>query len=118
MHLFYRLSSVELGLILFWVVLGTTGLGIVLGRYLRHKSEHLREPVGVLQTALLGDGRDSPLKGHGPAASSAGYHSRERQPAILSDEPSWAPKLEIVRVDFSGDEPRIWPAATKESRIG
>jgi hypothetical protein len=38
--------------------------------------------------------------------------------AILSDEPSWAPKLEIVRVDFSGDELRIWPAATKESRIG
>jgi hypothetical protein len=53
-HLFYRLSSVELGLILFGIVLGTTGLGIVLGRYLRHKSEHLREPAGVLQAALLG----------------------------------------------------------------
>jgi hypothetical protein len=45
---------VELGLILFGVVLGTTALGIVLGRYLRHKSAHLREPVAVLQAALLG----------------------------------------------------------------
>jgi hypothetical protein len=52
--LFFRLSSFELGLILFAVVLGTTGLGLLLGRYLRHRSEHLREPVAVLQAALLG----------------------------------------------------------------
>jgi hypothetical protein len=53
-HLFFRLSSLELGLILFAVVLGMTGIGIALGRYLRHRSQHLREPVGVLQAALLG----------------------------------------------------------------
>jgi hypothetical protein len=52
--LFFRLSSLELGLLLSAVVLGTTGLGLILGQYLRHRSEHLREPVGVLQAALLG----------------------------------------------------------------
>jgi hypothetical protein len=51
---FFRLSSLELGLILFAVVFGTAGLGLVLGHYLRHRSEHLREPLGVLQAALLG----------------------------------------------------------------
>jgi hypothetical protein len=35
-------------------VFGTTALGLVLGHYLRHRSEHLREPFGVLQAALLG----------------------------------------------------------------
>ena len=52
--MFFRLSSWELGLILFAVVFGTTGLGLGLGHYLRHRSEHLREPLGVLQAALLG----------------------------------------------------------------
>ena len=52
--MFFRLSSLELGLVLFAVVFGTTGLGLVLGHYLRHRSEHLREPFGVLQAALLG----------------------------------------------------------------
>jgi hypothetical protein len=52
--MFFRLSSFELGLILLAIVLGTTAVGVVLGRYLRHRSEHLREPVGVLQAALLG----------------------------------------------------------------
>jgi hypothetical protein len=52
--MFFRLSSLELALILLAIVLGTTALGLLLGRYLRHRSEHLREPVGVLQTALLG----------------------------------------------------------------
>jgi hypothetical protein len=52
--LFYRLSSHELGLILFGVVFGATALGLVLGRAVRHRSEHLREPFGVLQAALLG----------------------------------------------------------------
>jgi hypothetical protein len=51
---FFRLSSWELVLILFAIVFGTTTLGFVLGRYLRHRSEHLREPIGVLQAALLG----------------------------------------------------------------
>jgi hypothetical protein len=31
-----------------------TGLGLLLGRQLRHRSQHLREPFGVLQAALLG----------------------------------------------------------------
>jgi hypothetical protein len=44
----------ELGLILFAVVFGATALGLVLGRMVRHRSEHLREPLGVLQGALLG----------------------------------------------------------------
>jgi len=36
------------------VILGATGLGIVLGRRVRHLSESLREPFGILQAALLG----------------------------------------------------------------
>jgi len=51
---FFRLSSWELALILLAVVLGATALGLVLGRHLRHHSDHLREPFGVLQAALLG----------------------------------------------------------------
>ena len=52
--MFFRLSTLEVGLILFAIVLGATAIGLLLGRYLRHRSEHLREPVGVLQAALLG----------------------------------------------------------------
>ena len=52
--MFFRLSSLEIGLILSAIVLGATAVGLFLGRYLRHRSEHLREPVGVLQAALLG----------------------------------------------------------------
>jgi hypothetical protein len=51
---FFRLSSWELGLLLFAVVVGGTALGAALGRYLRRHSEVLREPFGVLQAALLG----------------------------------------------------------------
>jgi hypothetical protein len=51
---FFRLSSLELGLLVFGVVLGTTLLGVVAGRRLRAHAEALREPVGVLQAALLG----------------------------------------------------------------
>jgi hypothetical protein len=36
------------------VVFGVTALGLLLGRLVRHRSEHLREPFGVLQAALLG----------------------------------------------------------------
>src|SRR3954449_10067089 len=52
--MFFRLSSVELVLILAGVIFGVTCLGLFLGHYLRHRSEHLREPLGVLQAALLG----------------------------------------------------------------
>ncbi len=51
---FFRLSSVELGLLIFGVVLGTTLLGVVAGRRLRAHADTLREPFGVLQAALLG----------------------------------------------------------------
>ena len=54
MRLFFRLNTLELGLILFAVVFGATALGLVLARVVRHRSEHLREPFGVLQAALLG----------------------------------------------------------------
>lgn len=52
--MFFRLSSLELGLLLYGVVLGTTLLGVVLGRRLRAHVDTLREPIGVLQAALLG----------------------------------------------------------------
>ena len=52
--MFFRLSSLELGLLVFAIVLGTTLAGVVLGRHLRAHAEVLREPVGVLQAALLG----------------------------------------------------------------
>jgi hypothetical protein len=36
------------------VLLGATGLGIWIGRRVRHLSHHLKEPFGILQGALLG----------------------------------------------------------------
>jgi hypothetical protein len=51
---FFRLNSAELGLVLVVVVFGATGIGLVLGHFLRHRSDQLREPFGVLQAALLG----------------------------------------------------------------
>jgi hypothetical protein len=50
----FRLSSFELALVLFGVVLGATALGVFLGRRVRHLSDDLKEPFGVLQGALLG----------------------------------------------------------------
>jgi hypothetical protein len=43
-----------LGLLFFAVILGATGLGVFLGHRVRHLSESLKEPFGVLQAALLG----------------------------------------------------------------
>ena len=51
--MFFRLSSLELALIIFGVVAGATLLGLFSGRYLRQHKEDLREPFGVLQGALL-----------------------------------------------------------------
>jgi hypothetical protein len=51
---FFRLSSLELWLLIFGIVLGTTLLGVVAGRRLRAHADALREPFGVLQAALLG----------------------------------------------------------------
>ena len=39
---------------MFAIVLGATGLGLLLGTFLRHRSETLREPFAALQAALLG----------------------------------------------------------------
>jgi hypothetical protein len=52
--MFFRLSSFELWLIVFAIVLGTTLLGVAIGRWLRRHADSLREPIGVLQAALLG----------------------------------------------------------------
>jgi hypothetical protein len=52
--MFFRLSSLELGLILFAVVFGATGVGAALGRRHRDEPDSLREPFAVLQGALLG----------------------------------------------------------------
>jgi len=52
--MFFRLTSFELGLLLFGVVVGTTCLGLLLGRRVRHHSETLREPLAAMHTALLG----------------------------------------------------------------
>jgi hypothetical protein len=44
----------ELGVIFFAVILGATAFGVFLGRRVRHLSDSLKEPFGVLQGALLG----------------------------------------------------------------
>ena len=51
--MFFRLTSLELGLILSAVVFGATAVAVVLGRRHRDRSE-MREPFAVLQGALLG----------------------------------------------------------------
>ena len=50
----FRLTTAELALLVFGVVLGATALGASLGHRVRHLSESLSEPFGVLQAALLG----------------------------------------------------------------
>lgn len=52
--MFFSLSSWELGLLVLCVVGGASALGVVAGRYLRAHSDRYREPIGVLQGALLG----------------------------------------------------------------
>jgi hypothetical protein len=52
--LFFSLSSWELGILIFTVIGGASALGVLLGRYARHQSHPYREPIGVLQGALLG----------------------------------------------------------------
>lgn len=52
--MFFRLSSVELAFLLFAVVFGGTIVGLVLGRSIHQRSEHLRDTFGVLQAAILG----------------------------------------------------------------
>jgi hypothetical protein len=45
---------VELGLLFFGATLGATALGVFLGHRVRHLSDSLKEPFGVVQAALLG----------------------------------------------------------------
>ena len=52
--MFFSLSSWELGFLIFAVVLGASALGVLAGRFLRANSERHREPIGILQGALLG----------------------------------------------------------------
>jgi hypothetical protein len=50
---FFRLSTWELWLIITAIVLGFVAVGYVIGTALRSRSETLREPIGVVQGALL-----------------------------------------------------------------
>jgi hypothetical protein len=52
--LFFQLSSWALALILLVFVLGATGVGLLVGRHLRHLSDSLQAPFAALQAALLG----------------------------------------------------------------
>ncbi len=52
--MFFRLSSWTLALVLFGVIVGMAVLGLVVGHRLRHRAHHFREPIGAVQTALLG----------------------------------------------------------------
>src|SRR5690349_1507049 len=52
--LFFRLTSFEIGLLFFVTLLGATALGWFVGHRLRHLSDSLKEPFGILQAALLG----------------------------------------------------------------
>jgi hypothetical protein len=51
---FYSLSSWELGVLIFAVIGGASAVGVVAGRYARRQPDSYREPIGVLQGALLG----------------------------------------------------------------
>lgn len=50
----FRLSTPALILLVFAVVVGCTLAAIVLGRSLRERGEGMREPLGVVQAALVG----------------------------------------------------------------
>jgi hypothetical protein len=51
---FFSLPSWAVALLLLAVVGGACAVGALLGRYLRRHTDVLREPIGVLQAALLG----------------------------------------------------------------
>ena len=52
--MFFSLSSWAVALLVFAVVGGACVGGALAGRYLRRHTDALREPIGVLQAALLG----------------------------------------------------------------
>jgi hypothetical protein len=51
---FFSLPSWALALLIFGVVSGAWLAGVLIGRYLRRHTYTVREPIGVLQGALLG----------------------------------------------------------------
>jgi hypothetical protein len=52
--MFFALSSLVLGVVLFVIVLGSCAIGVLVGRRLAGRHETWREPIGVVQAALLG----------------------------------------------------------------
>ena len=51
--MFFTLNSWQLALVLAGILFGATILGLLVGRSIRRHSETLREPLGVVQAALL-----------------------------------------------------------------
>jgi hypothetical protein len=51
---FFSLTSWQLGLLVFTVIVGASALGVLAGRHLRRREETYHEPIGVLQATLLG----------------------------------------------------------------
>jgi hypothetical protein len=51
---FFQLNSTVLALVIFGIVLAGTALGVFIGHRVRHLSDTLTEPFGVLQAAMLG----------------------------------------------------------------
>jgi hypothetical protein len=52
--LLFRLNTLALTLLVAGIVVGVTLGGVALGRFLRERGEGLREPLGVVQGALVG----------------------------------------------------------------
>jgi len=52
--MFFRLTTWELWALVLLVIGGLSALGVLVGRLIRHRSDVYREPIGVLQGALLG----------------------------------------------------------------
>ena len=52
--MFFRLSSVELAVLVIGGALAAIAIGYLVGRSLRGRTADLHEPVGIVQTALLG----------------------------------------------------------------
>ena len=50
----FQLDTPVLWLVVFAIVVGAAAMGLAAGRALRRHSDHLREPVGVVQGTLLG----------------------------------------------------------------
>jgi hypothetical protein len=52
--LLFRLNTLTLAVVVAAIVVGTTLVGVALGRYLRERGDGFREPFGVVQAALVG----------------------------------------------------------------